>query len=148
MRKDRFRLRFFPFRRHHLARSDSGFTLIEVVVAIAILALLAGSIFRANSDSIRNMRRADALADAHILAQSLVAKVGNEIALQEGETSGKAGNGLQWRLQIQRYGGAADREQWPVAAYVVAVEVTLHNGADAQHVTLTTLRLGAKEASR
>jgi prepilin-type N-terminal cleavage/methylation domain-containing protein len=147
MRNGQHRPRIF-LALHRLGQADSGFTLIEVVVAIAILALLAGSIFRANSDSIRNMHRADALATAHVLAQSLIAKVGNEIALQEGETSGEAGDGLKWHLQIQRYGDAADRAQWPVAAYIVAAEVTLHDGAEAQHVALTTLRLGAKEASR
>jgi prepilin-type N-terminal cleavage/methylation domain-containing protein len=146
MRRERFRPRFLQSGRR-LARADAGFTLIEVVVAIAILALLAGSIFRANADSVRNVHRADTLADAQALAQSLIAKVGHEIALQEGETNGEAGNGLQWRLQIKRYGDEADRRRWPVAAYVVAVLVALRDNTGQQHIALTTLRLGPKEAS-
>jgi len=146
MKTERFRRRFLLSRRR-LGQSASGFTLIEVVVAIAILALLAGSIFRANADSVHNMHRADALADAQVLAQSLMAKVGQEIALQEGETNGEAGNGLHWRLQINRYGDDADRREWPVAAYGVVVEVTQRDNTGKQHITLTTLRLGSKEAS-
>lgn len=146
MRKDRFCPRCLLSGRR-IVGSDSGFTLVEVVVAIAILALLAGSIFRVNADSVRNVHRADTLADAQVLAQSLIAKVGHEIALQEGETAGDVGHRLQWHLQIKRYGDDADQRQWPVAAYVVAVDVTQRDNTGEQHIALTTLRLGRKETS-
>jgi general secretion pathway protein I len=132
-------------RKRRRVRRDRGFTLVEVVVAIAILALMAGVIFRVNSDSIRNIRRADALADASALAQSLIAKVGAEIPLHEGEVRGQSGATLQWRVQMKRYGDARDRAQWPLAAYTVVAEVTLHDDPDSQPVALVTLRLGPKE---
>jgi general secretion pathway protein I len=139
--------RRFLLRKRRGIRSNSGFTLVEVVVAIAILALMAGVIFRVNSDSIRNVHRADALANASTLAQSLIAKVGTEIPLREGETRGQSGAGLQWRVQMKRYGDAADRAQWPLAAYTVTAEVTLRDGPDTQPVALMTLRLGPKETA-
>jgi general secretion pathway protein I len=139
--------RRFLLRERRRVRRDDGFTLVEVVVAIAILALMAGVIFRVNSDSIRNIHRADALADASALAQSLIAKVGTEIPLREGETRGRSGTGLQWRVQMKRYGDATDRAQWPVAAYTVMAEVTLRDSPDTQPVALMTLRLGPKEAA-
>jgi general secretion pathway protein I len=138
--------RFFLRKRRRIRR-DRGFTLVEVVVAIAILALMAGVIFRVNSDSVRNIRRADALVDASALAQSLIAKVGTEIPLREGEARGQSGAGLQWRVQMKRYGDATDRAQWPLAAYAVVAEVTLRDGPDTQPVALMTLRLGPKEAA-
>jgi prepilin-type N-terminal cleavage/methylation domain-containing protein len=147
MRKSLFRHLRSPFTRRFVRR-DSGFTLVEVVVAIAILALLAGVIFQVNADSIRNMHRADALADGSVLAQSLLAKVGNEISLREGDVRGQSATGLQWLVHMQWYGDATDREQWPVAAYIVVAEVSLGNGFDSQPVALTTLKLGAKEAAR
>lgn len=137
----------FLVRKRRRVRRDRGFTLVEVVVAIAILALMAGVIFRVNSDSIRNIRRADALADASALAQSLIAKVGAEIPLREGEARGQSGATLQWRVQMKRYGDATDRAQWPLAAYTVMAEVTLRDGPDTQPVELITLRLGPKEAA-
>jgi general secretion pathway protein I len=139
--------RRFLLRRRRRVRRDRGFTLVEVVVAIAILALMAGVIFRVNSDSIRNIRRADALADASALAQSLITKVGAEIPLREGEVRGQSGATLQWRVQMKRYGDATDRAQWPLAAYTVMAEVTLRDGHDMQPVELITLRLGPKEAA-
>jgi general secretion pathway protein I len=139
--------RRFLLRKRRRVRRDRGFTLVEVVVAIAILALMAGVIFRVNSDSIRNIHRADALADASALAQSLIAKVGPEIPLREGETRGQSSAGLQWRVQMKRYGDATDRAQWPLAAYTVVAEVTLRDGPDTQPVALTTLRLGPKETA-
>jgi general secretion pathway protein I len=139
--------RFFLRKRRHIRR-DRGFTLVEVVVAIAILAAMAGVIFRVNSDSIRNIRRADALADANALAQSLIAEVGAEIPLHEGEVRGQSGTGLQWRVQMKRYGDATDRAQWPLSAYTVMAEVTFRSNPDIQPVAPMTLRLGPKEATR
>jgi general secretion pathway protein I len=133
---------------HRSSQRDGGFTLVEVILAIAILALSAGVIFPVMSDSIRNTHRADALADASTLAQSLLAKVGNEIPLQEGELRGQTGKGLQWRLQMLRYGDAADRKQWPVAAYTVVAEVSWDPRPASRPVELRTLRLGAKGESR
>jgi general secretion pathway protein I len=138
--------RFF-LHKHRRVRRDRGFTLVEVVIAIAILALVAGVIFRVNSDSIRNVQRADALADASVLAQSLIAKVGIEIPLREGQTRGQSSTGLQWRVQMKRYGDTTDRAQWPLAAYTVVAEVTLRDGLDIQPVALITLRLGPKEVT-
>ena len=146
MRRALLNLRFLLHKRRRI-RHDRGFTLVEVVVAIAILALMAGIIFRVNFDSIRNVHRADALANASMLAQSLIAKVGTELPLREGETRGQSGAGLQWRVQMKRYGDAADRAQWPLAAYTVTAEVTLRDGPDTQPVALMTLRLGPKETA-
>jgi prepilin-type N-terminal cleavage/methylation domain-containing protein len=139
--------RRFLLRKRRRDRRDRGFTLVEVVVAIAILALMAGVIFRVNSDSIRNIRRADALTNQSALAQSLIAKVGTEIPLREGEARGQTNAGLQWRVQMKRYGDTTDRAQWPLAAYTVMAEVTLRDGPDSQPVALMTLRLGPKEAA-
>jgi general secretion pathway protein I len=146
MRRALPRHRFFFCERRRVRR-DRGFTLVEVVVAIAILALMAGVIFRVNSDSIRNIHRADALAGASAMAQSLIAKVGTEIPLREGETRGQSGAGLQWRVQMKRYGDATDRSQWPLAAYIVVAEITMHDNPDSPPVALLTLRLGPKETT-
>jgi general secretion pathway protein I len=146
MRRALPRHRFFFCERRRVRR-DRGFTLVEVVVAIAILALMAGVIFRVNSDSIRNIHRADALAAASALVQSLIAKVGTEIQLREGEVRGQSGNALQWRVQMKRYGDATDRAQWPLSAYTVVAEVTFRDDPDTRPVALMTLRLGPKEAA-
>jgi general secretion pathway protein I len=140
--------RQFLLRKRRRVRGDRGFTLVEVVVAIAILALMAGVIFRANSDSIRNIHRADALANASAMAQSLIAKVGTEIPLREGEVRGQSSAGLQWRVQMKRYGDATERAQWPVAAYTVVVEVAMRDSFNTRPVTLTTLRLGPQETAQ
>jgi general secretion pathway protein I len=130
-----------------LIRRDDGFTLVEVVVAISILALMVGVIFRANSDSVRNIERADRLIEASTVAQGLMAEIGAEIALREGEVHGQSVGGLPWRVRMERYGDPADRAQWPLAAYTVTAEVTLLEAAGGQTVTLKTLRLGPKETS-
>ena len=146
MVKHAFRRRTARFARRFV-RHDGGFTLIEVIAAIAILALSAGVIFQVTSNSVRNLHRAKALTGASMLAQSLLARVGTDIPLQEGESRGQAAPDLQWHLQIERYGDAEDRKQWPVAAYSVLAEVVWDNGPDARRIELRTLRLGPHGAS-
>ncbi|HZP79821.1 MAG TPA: type II secretion system protein [Pseudolabrys sp.] len=144
----RLRLSLQKRLRQRQDRGDGGFTLVEVIVAIAILASSASAIFKVTSDSIHNTRRADALTDASLLAQSLLARVGKDIPLQAGELSGRTAAQLPWRLRIEPYGDAPDRDQWPVAAYTVTADVAWEAGADTHPIELRTLRLGPKGSAR
>src|SRR5262249_19201795 len=83
---------------------DSGFTLVEVVVALGILALSLSVMFGALSSGIWHVRQADASARAGLLVQSLLARIGTEVPLQEGETSGQFSDGFAWKLSLQRFG--------------------------------------------
>jgi general secretion pathway protein I len=134
--------------------SDAGFALIEVIAALAILALSLGVLLSAISDGIRRTGQAEKMAEAGSLAQSLLAKVGTELPVQQGQTAGELADGLRWRLRMEPYGDSVDRQQWPLGAFTVSAEVTWGDaGIWGDHgqehsVTLTTLRLAAKEAPR
>jgi general secretion pathway protein I len=128
--------------------TEAGFTLIEIVVALAILSLSLGVLFSVISDGIRRTDQAGKMARASSLAQSLLAQVGAELPVRRGETTGEAADGFRWRLRMEPYGNGEDRRQWPVGAYTVSVDVSWGATADDHAVTLSTLRLGAKEAER
>lgn len=133
-------------RRGKLANSEAGFTLVEVIVAIAILALGLGALLEMISSSLRQMAEAKRMAEAGALTQSLFAEVGTARPIREGQSDGQFPNGYHWRLNMERYGDAIQREQWPVGAYVVSTEVTWLDGTHKRSYALTTLRLGPKEA--
>jgi general secretion pathway protein I len=128
--------------------ADSGFTLVEVVVALAILALSVTVLLGVISDGLRRTDQAARTAQATALAQALLARLGTELPVQQGETSGELADGLHWRLRLTPYGDRADRDQWPVGAYHVSAEVSWGAGGAERSVLLTTLRLGAKEPVR
>jgi general secretion pathway protein I len=131
-------------RRRRRRRSASGFTLIEVLVALGILALSASAVFAAISNGLRDVRQADAGARAGLLARSLLARVGADIPLREGETEGQFAQGVRWRLRLLPFGDAGDRRLWPVAAYTVRAEVSWRDAGQMRSITIETLHLGPK----
>src|ERR1700688_3027023 len=110
-------------RRRGRRRSGAGFTLIEVVVALGILAFSASIIFGAIAGGLWSVRQADATAHAGLLAQSLLARVGSDLPLRAGETEGQLPQGFAWHVRLQPVGDAGDRAQWPISAYAVTVEI-------------------------
>lgn len=96
-------------------RRQSGFTLIEVIVAFALLAGALTILVGALSNSSRQVRAADAASRATLHAQSLLAQVGVGEVLQPGRREGEFdGGALQWELKIEPYADPARRADAPV----------------------------------
>src|SRR5215471_2346424 len=127
---------------------EAGFTVVEVVVSLAILALALGALLNAISNGIQQTSQAEAVAEAGSLAQSLLAKIGTELALRDGQLDGQSDRGFRWRVQIERYGNEIDLREWPVAAHQVSAQVSWDEGHHERSVVLTTMRLGPKEPPR
>jgi len=130
------------------AAGKAGFTVVEVVVALAILALALGVLLNVTSDSLRRTERAETIAEAGSLAQSLLAETGVELPLRDGETTGETDRGFRWRVYIEPYGDGIDQREWPIAAHQVLAEVSWRDGPLERSLVLTTLRLGPKEPVR
>ena len=80
---------------------ESGFTLLEVLVAFAVLAVMIVPILQVFGGGLGSTETARAYSTAALLARSRLAEVGAEEALEEGETTG-AFEGYQWRRTISR----------------------------------------------
>lgn len=131
---------------HSNENAESGFTLVEVVVALAILAMSLGILLSVISNGIRQSDRAEKLARAGSLAQSLLAKLGTELPIQEGQIGGELAEGFRWRVDAEPYGDATDQQYWPVAAYAVSVRVLWGENLQERSVTLNSIRLAPKGA--
>jgi general secretion pathway protein I len=129
-----------------LASHRSGFTLVEIIVALAILALSLDVILPAISDALWRTGEAEAQAEAASLARSLLAEAGTAVTLSNGAAAGQFENGFRWRLQVTTYGSAG--QTMPVRAYEVVAEVSWDDPRGERSVALTTLRLGANGAGR
>lgn len=120
-------------------RRNDGFTLVEVVVALAVLALSLGTVLPLFSHGLGAMERAQERARAALAAQSLLARVGGDIPLAPGEYQGLDEEG-RWHLAITPLGEDADPSlpvrSWTLMPLRVTAEVVRGDAV----VRLVTLR--------
>src|SRR5882672_10305504 len=81
--------------------STAGFTLIETLVAFAILGLVAGAVLSIFSTGPSKLSRAENQRFAVLTAQSVLALVGSERPLQTGTWQGGLAHGERWTLSIE-----------------------------------------------
>jgi general secretion pathway protein I len=134
-------------------RSQRGFTLIEVVVAFVLLAIVLSVSLEIFSKGMARAGDLDDRARALVVAQSQLAFAGAEEPLKEGVTSGETEDRrFQWTVTVRRAdelaAGADGRS--PSSAYAL-YKVDVHvvwRGADAREhaIDLTTLSTAAKPA--
>ena len=120
---------------------QSGFTLVELLVSLAILAVALGVLFTAISGALDRARESRNEMVATSLVQSLLARAGTERALQSGTTGGSYSNGFLWQVRVRPYGDDDDRKAWQALAYVVEASVSWRHGSETRTRRLTTLRI-------
>jgi general secretion pathway protein I len=143
---------------YHIARSDirpprgtAGFTLIEVLVAIAVLAVVLGAIGAVVGNTVRTIHSVDRRLPLLETAQSLIASLPTRDALQPGTQSGTSGD-FRWRIDAVLLNsnvpdnaaavlstaatGAPPKVNWVPLAITVRVQ-----GAEGPPVRLDTVRL-------
>jgi len=126
---------------------DNGFTLLEVVVALAIAGLALVGLFRAGSGGLVSVDTAARAEEAVQRAQSHLAAVGRDAALVEGELTGDDGGGYRWALRVRPLTARqslAPNGVSPITTTLFNVEVAISwpGRAGERSVTLRTLRLG------
>ncbi len=103
-------------------RSTRGFTLLEVLVAFALLAVALTLLLGTLSGAARQVGEADLRSRAVLHAQSLLAATGVQAPLQEGQREGEWEDGrYHWSLQVQPY--VEPRATGTMAAPVDAIGV-------------------------
>lgn len=130
-----------------------GFTLLEVLVAFAVLAVALGVAFEIFATGLRSGRAADALTRAALIAESELARVGVETKLTPGESAGEFDDGTRWRVAIREQappenGGDGDnRLETPSLPVLLDIVVTVswHAAGGEQSFVLTTSRLAPGE---
>ena len=132
------------------AQREGGFTLIEVIVAFVMLALVLSVSFEVFTGG---LRRAGDLVDysrALTLAQSRLAAAGTEEQIKEGETQGDSEDGrYHWTMAVRRSDeGAPDPTQTnnnPYQLFHVEVRVDWHDAdTHARTIGMSTLVIGSR----
>src|SRR6267142_4401844 len=127
---------------------DSGFTLLEVVVALAIAALAIVGLFQAASGGLLAVNTAGRVDEAVQRAQSHLAAVGRSAALNQGEFTDDDGGGYRWRLRARPVATrqVAAQDGNPTASttlFDVEVAISWPGFRGERSVVLKTMRLSA-----
>ncbi len=127
--------------------NQRGFSLLEILVAFSIFSLSIATLLQVYSTGMRSARLAQQYSEATHLAQSILAGVGTEYNLEEGEQQGQSKeDGYQWRLIIAPF-VLEERLQNGLemnhpALYHIQIEVHWGSAVTSRRVVLTSLRLG------
>ena len=124
----------------------AGFTLVEVIVALAILSAGLSLLLGLISNSLRQTASAERMAAAGTLVQSLMAEVGTDLPIRPEVRDGQYPNGYRWHLKMQPYDGTRDNEERAIGLYSISAEVEWGEGTERRFYALTTLRLGPRAA--
>ncbi|HEX9461091.1 MAG TPA: prepilin-type N-terminal cleavage/methylation domain-containing protein [Alphaproteobacteria bacterium] len=132
--------------------ADRGFTLIEVLVALAIAALGLIAIFEGASAGMRSVDLAQRYVAATRFAQAHLAEVGAAIPLVDGDIGGADAGGYRWRVRIKparARAAAGDASRGPVL-YAVESVVSFSWGTTGapRSVRLQSLRLSGPGGTR
>ena len=126
-----------------LSDRQKGFSLLEVLVAFAILAMTLGVLLQVFSAGLRNAAVSEDYTYAILHAESLLAVLGAEEPLNVGVTEGELDDKFSWRNTVTLY----TEDDLPVdessqaIPYRVQVEVFWQGGKEMRSVMLETLRL-------
>lgn len=86
-----------------MSRSESGFTLLEVMVALAIFAVMAGAIALANTQNLRAARQIEEQTDARWVNQNILAQLRFAALPDVGDrlTRNASFNGREWQVEVR-----------------------------------------------
>jgi general secretion pathway protein I len=118
---------------------ESGFTLLEVLAALIILALAFGALLRLVSGGLGGLGAAEDYTSASLLAESWLDGLGVAWPLREGEMAGAFDERFRWRARIREL--PADGAGWPVVAYEIELAVVWGDGLRERSMALSTLRV-------
>ncbi len=125
------------------AGRSGGFTLLEVLVAFALLAVMLVALLQAFTQGLGVQHAAEERSTAVLVARSKLAEVDRVLPLEEGEESGELEDGLAWRLVVTPHedpdGEGSDDELLRLYQVTVTVE---RDGRPLAEIT--SLRLGAE----
>lgn len=129
-----------PRTRALAGESEAGFTLLEIVIALAILGLSLGVLFGILSHSISRAKANEVEARERALARAVLGQA--TIERDSYGATGHTDDGLIWHLQTVPYGTAEDAASW--SHRLVELRLTISTSGGGHQFSYRTLRLMAQ----
>jgi prepilin-type N-terminal cleavage/methylation domain-containing protein len=124
----------------------AGFTLIEILVSLAILGIILATFAQVLSGSLLSSRRIDSGTEALLFARSTMDRIGRDLPLRPGVSRGAFPGGGGWSLRIgpATVAGRPSANLAGLTTYLVELTVTRPPFSP---MTLTSLRVAPLPAA-
>lgn len=124
-------------RLQHRRRTLSGLSLLELLVALSIMALAVGVLYRVLGASVRNVGMLQDQQRAVLLGQSLLAA--KDAVAPEGWSEAGESAGYGWQVHSQPY-GAASAQQGITPLHEIVIDIHWFDRGQSHQIQLRTLR--------
>jgi general secretion pathway protein I len=128
--------------------AQRGFTLLEVLIAFAIVAIALSALIKGTSFGLNAVGQSGRYEEALSRARSHLAAVGPDVDRLVGSHTDDDGGGYRWSLDVHPFQthdqpAAAGAAGGP-ALYAVTVTISWHDGKHVRSVALASERLGTQ----
>jgi len=120
-------------------QKQAGFTLLESLVALSVLAISLGVIYQIFGTSLRNMRYAKEYSHAQMYAESKLSEVGKGIPVKEGNYEGRFDQKYSWTLSVKPISGVSENDV--IAKFRIYFIVLWDSSRGQRSIEITTHRL-------
>jgi general secretion pathway protein I len=122
-----------------------GFTLIENLVAITVLAIALVAILQLFSGGLKSIKLSDEYSRGIFHARELVEQVQVSEGFSEGVLQGRFEDGYKWKAEIKRNPALPDEETKPqFELFEIKVSVTWDSLGSEKHLELMTTKIAEK----
>lgn len=126
---------------------QQGFSLLEVIAAIAVLAIAFAALMQVAGSSMSLTARANERTQAALRARSLLDGAFVMEPLREGGSEGRIDDTYRWRMNVSRYRAPGDRPapdgaMAAAALYRIDLDVMWGQEGSERHARFSTLRMG------
>jgi general secretion pathway protein I len=127
-------------RRKKACSHDDGFTLLEVLVALGILAMSLTVLLGVFTMALDRTRSNESRTAAEHLAEALLLRAETTDVSALGDSHGTQSD-LTWTIKTSPYGTSEDRSAWQSAPLRIVAEVQWQDHGRARTLSLSTLRI-------
>lgn len=129
-------------------QSEAGFSLIEVLIAFAIAAIVIATLLRVEGDALNNALLLEEYTAALGIAESVINQVSSENRLEPQQIEGRQAEKYQWQLKIAALSSQdlsehemfKTVEQQTLQLMALDISVTWLHGGSHKQIHLTTVR--------
>lgn len=122
---------------HRRRQAQRGLSLLELLVALSIMAFAIGALYRVLGSSVRNVGMLQGQQKAVLLAQSLLAA--RDAVAPEGWNESGNTAGYDWEVHSQPYASMAG-QPGVTPLHAIALEIRWIDGGQPRQIELRTVR--------
>jgi general secretion pathway protein I len=123
---------------------QKGFTLLETLVALSVLAISLGVTYQVFSSALQGSTLADDYAQASMYADSHLAEIGQSVNSKTGVTEGSYNERYHWKLEVKPLDVASSKPVVEtVKRYQVVLNVYWQTGNKQRSIRAMTFRLAS-----